>query len=119
MSPIRVVLVVLAGVLVFAAPLGAKTAQRLNGTVGPTFTISLKKGTSRVTTLPRGRYTFVVSDRSDFHNFRLTGPGIARNLTGVAFVGTSRPVALTLRPGRYTFFCVPHPVEMRGTFRVR
>ena len=103
--------------LALAVPVEAATAPILRGTVGPEFTITLRQGGKRVTLLKRGRYTFVIADRSTVHNLRLQGPGIARNLTGVARVGTTRTI-LRLRPGRYTFFCVPHPLDMRGTFRV-
>ena len=109
------VLLCAAGAL--AAPLAAATAPTLRGTVGPEFTISLARAGKRVTTLKRGRYTFVIADRSPVHNFRLEGPGIGRDLTGVVRVGTTR-TTLRLRPGRYAFFCVPHPLDMRRTFRV-
>jgi hypothetical protein len=102
--------------LVFVLPAwGASTP--LVGTVGPQFTISLKKGGARVATTRRGSYRITVNDRSDFHNFRLRGPGINKALTGIAFVGR-KAVTVTLRPGRYTFLCDPHPVDMRGSFRV-
>ena len=118
MTIVRVTLI--ASTLAFAlcSPLSAAVAPRLDGTVGPEFTISLKKGGKRVTALARGRYTFVVVDRSTVHNFRLEGPGIARNLTSVGAVGRSKPVTLTLRPGKYRLYCVPHPLDMRGSFRV-
>lgn len=104
--------------LAVASPLAAAPAPRLSATVGPEFTISLKKGGKRVTTLARGRYSFVVADRSTVHNFSLRGPGIDRDLTRVGAVGVFGPITVTLRPGRYTFYCVPHPLDMRGTFRV-
>ena len=112
----RVAVLLCAG-LALAAPLGAATAPTVRGTVGPEFTISLARAGKRVTTLKRGPYTFVIADRSTVHNFRLEGPAIRRDLTGVARVGTTR-TTLRLRPGRYTFFCVPHPLDMRGSFRV-
>jgi hypothetical protein len=89
----------------------------LAGTVGPSFTISLKKAGTRVTTLRRGSYRITVNDRSNFHNFRVRGPGLNRMITTVGFVGR-KGITVTLRPGRYTFLCDPHPVDMRGTFRV-
>ena len=101
--------------LAVAAPAWGK-ATPLAGTVGPGFTISLKKAGTKVTTLRRGSYTIAVNDRSDFHNFRLRGPGVNR-ATGVAFVGR-KTFAVTLRPGRYTFVCDPHADSMRGSFRV-
>ena len=101
--------------LAVAAPAWGK-ATPLAGTVGPGFTISLKKAGTKVTTLRRGSYTIAVNDRSDFHNFRVRGPGVNR-ATGVAFVGR-RSFTVTLRPGRYTIVCDPHADSMRGSFRV-
>lgn len=102
--------------LAVAAPAWGKTTPLL-GTVGPDFTISLKRGGVRVKTLKRGTYTLVVRDRSDFHNFRLRGPGVNRAITSVLFVGR-KTVTVRLRPGRYTFLCDPHSFDMRGSFRV-
>lgn len=104
--------------LVVAAPPAAAPAPTLTGTVGPEFTISLAKNGKRVRTLVRGRYSFVIRDRSTVHNFRLSGPGIDRNLTTVPAVRTTRPITVTLRPGTYRFYCVPHPLDMVGRFRV-
>ena len=103
-------------VLAVALPAWGK-ATPLAGTVGPGFTISLKKAGARVTTLRRGTYTVAVNDRSDFHNFRLRGPGVNKAITSVSFVGR-RSFTVTLRPGRYTFVCDPHASSMRGSFRV-
>ena len=47
----------------------------LKGTDGPGFTISLKKGTTKVTKLKAGKYKIVIKDLSNIHNFHLTGPG--------------------------------------------
>jgi hypothetical protein len=114
----RFALVAALAALVPAAPVAGVTAPTLNGTVGPEFTISLKRNGNKVRTLRRGRYAFVIADRSPVHNFRLRGPGIDRNLTSVPAVRRTRPITVTLRPGRYTFYCVPHPLDMVGTFRV-
>jgi hypothetical protein len=90
---------------------------RLQGTIGPGFTISLKRGIAPVRLLKAGRYTFVVADRSSIHNFTLNGPGAAnRTITATSFVGT-KTVTLTLRRGRYRFYCTVHPT-ITGTFRV-
>ena len=112
----RHILLALLAALAVAAPAWGK-ATPLAGTVGPGFTITLKKAGRNVTTLRRGSYTITVSDRSDFHNFRLRGPGVNRAITGVAFVGR-RSATVTLRPGRYTFLCDPHSFDMRRSFRV-
>jgi plastocyanin len=98
-----------------AANVGAAPV-RLTATVGPGYTITLKKGTKVVRTLKRGTYRITVRDRSDEHNFRLRGPS-GRLLSSVGWVGT-KTVTLRLRPGRYTYVCDPHADQMRGAFRV-
>jgi hypothetical protein len=116
----RILLVVAA--LALTLPLGAparSTKTTLKGTVGPGFTISLKRLSGvKVKTLPRGVYVFRVTDKSSSHNFRITGPGVRKSITTVGFVGTKAPTVLTLKKGKYTFFCVPHALDMRGTFTV-
>jgi hypothetical protein len=93
--------------------------SKLRGAVGPGETISLKTATGKkVSTVSRGTYSITVSDRSDEHNFYLSGPGMKKQLTGVDFVGT-KTVKVTLRAGKYTFVCVPHSDDMRGGFSVR
>jgi plastocyanin len=101
--------------LVAAAP--ATAATKLVATVGPGFTITLKKAGKRVTTLPPGAYTITVQDRSGFHNFSLSGPAIRRSTT-VSFVGT-KTWNVTLRRGKYNYVCTPHALSMRGSFTVR
>ena len=119
----RTILLV-AAALAVALPMGAparSTKTMLNGTVGPGFTISLKtlKGV-KVKTLPHGIYVFKVADKSSSHNFRIVGPGVAKSITTVGFVGTPKaPTVLTLKKGKYTFYCVPHRLDMRGTFTVK
>jgi plastocyanin len=102
--------------LVFTAAPSSAALPKLVGTVGPGYTITLKKNGVRVTKLKPGRYTVVIRDRASIHNFHLRGPGLNRALTGIGFVGT-KTVTLRLRAGRYTYFCDPHPTEMRGSFR--
>ncbi|MEX2210320.1 MAG: hypothetical protein WD689_00950 [Gaiellaceae bacterium] len=91
--------------------------NKLAGTVGPGFTITLTKGGRRFTSLKAGIYSIVVNDRSSAHNFHLLGPGVNK-LTGVAFVGR-QTWRVRLRPGLHTFRCDPHRTSLRGTFRVR
>ena len=83
------------------------SATKLNGTVGPGFTITLKKGTAKVKTLKAGKYTITVKDKSNIHNFRLKGPGVNKQITSVAFKGT-KTVTVTLKKGTYTYQCDPH-----------
>lgn len=105
--------------LAAASPLAAKaSATRLVGTVGPGFTITLKTaGGKPVKKLKPGSYTFVVTDKSSIHNFHLTGPGVNKEITGVAFTGT-KTVTLRLKKGSYRFVCDPHAGSMRGSFSV-
>jgi plastocyanin len=100
--------------LVAAAP---ATATKLVATVGPGFTITLKKAGKKVTTLPAGGYTITLQDRSGFHNFSLSGQGVKKS-TAVSFVGT-KTWNVTLRKGKYAYVCVPHASTMRGSFTVR
>jgi plastocyanin len=96
----------------------AAPAKTVNGTVGPGFTIGLTIQGKKVTQLKAGTaYRFAVSDRSSIHNFHLSGPGLNRVLTGVAFTGT-RSFVLTLRKGTYRFACDPHAEFMHGRFAV-
>ena len=69
-------LAVLGAALVGVASIGAAPGapKTLSGSVGPSETIVLKKGSSRVSSIPRGRYTIVVRDRSSEHNFHVRGP---------------------------------------------
>ena len=113
----------LLGALVAVALVFSVTAQaapqKLVGTVGPGFTISLKTAAGkRVTGLTRGTYTLTVKDRSDEHNFFVSGPGLKKSVTGVDFVGT-KTVTLRLASGKYAFVCTPHSDDMRGAISVR
>ena len=101
-----------------AAPVGAMSPTKLKGTVGPGFTITLKKGTATVRTVKPGRYSITVADKSNIHNFRLKGPGLNRQITSVSFVGT-KTVTVTLKRGKYTYVCTPHATSMSKTFTVR
>ena len=103
--------------LAFSGPAAAATAGTLRATVGPEFTISLTDASgNRVTQLDPGTYTIVVEDKSDFHNFHLSGPGVNER-TGVETVGTTT-WTVTLVEGRYSYVCDPHSTMMRGTFVV-
>jgi plastocyanin len=99
---------------------GASTPT-LKGTVGPGFTISLKKNGRKITTLKPGAYKVSVSDRSSMHNFTLereTKPQIEKHVTGTSFTGT-RTITVTLKRGEWKFYCSIHEATMHGSFRVR
>jgi plastocyanin len=108
--------VVAVALAVSASALGRSSTTKLNGTVGPGFTISLKMGGKTVKSLNTGTYKFVIADKSNIHDFSLKGP-INKHLTSVSFVG-NKTVKLTLKKGKYTYYCSIHPT-MKGTFTVK
>ena len=106
-----------AAILVVPTALNAApAATKLTGTDGPGFTITLKKGSAKVTKLTAGAYTIVISDKSNIHNFHLTGPGVNKK-TSVAKVGKTT-WNVTLKKGTYRYVCDPHATTMKGSFKV-
>ncbi len=105
--------------LALAAPAvaGPSAATPLAGTVGPGFTIALAKGGKAVKSLKPGSYAITVKDKSAAHNFRISGPGVAKVVTTVPFVGTKK-VTVTLKKGTYTIVCDPHAQNMKITVKV-
>lgn len=117
MNTRRLIPLLAAGALALsAAP--ASAATTLDGLVGPGFNISLTQGGKKVTSLKAGSYTFKVVDKSNAHDFVLTGPGVTnKTITGLSQTGT-KSMTVTLKKGTYTFFCTPHKSMMKGTFNV-
>ena len=110
-------LIAVVAVPAFAAP--SQTAkEKLTGTVGPGFTISLKHEGEAVKKLDPGTYTLTVQDKASIHDFHLMGPGVNKVVTTVPFTGT-KTVTVTLKKGKYTYQCDPHSTAMRGTFTVK
>src|SRR5436190_1537562 len=72
-----------------AGALGRPAATpKLQGAVGPGFTISLKRGGVKVKTLKPGKYTFVVTDKATIHSFvleRQTGGKFEKAMTTLPF----------------------------------
>jgi len=93
-----------------ALPVFAAT-PKITGTVGPGFTITMKKPTKA------GKYTLVVSDKSSIHNFHLKGKGVNVK-TSVPATG-SKTFKITLAKGKYSFLCDPHPTTMKGSFTIK
>jgi plastocyanin len=89
----------------------ATGSNTLIGTVGPGFTITMSK-----TTVKAGTYTIVIHDKSNIHNFHLTGSGVNK-LTSTPWVGT-KTWTVTLKKGTYRFVCDPHATIMKGVLRV-
>jgi plastocyanin len=107
---IRAALFVAIAALFVALPATAATPV-VKGTVGPGFTITVAKKS-----LKAGKTTFVIADKSNIHNFRLTGPGV-NVATSVPAVGVKR-FTVTLKKGTYRFVCDPHLTSMKGSFKV-
>ena len=118
-----IALVVLTAALAATAFLVSAQAStpKLTGLVGPGYSITLKKGSAKVKTLKAGKYTFVVSDKSDFHNFTIErekgGPKIEKTLTGTSFTG-KKTVSMTLKKGTWKYYCSIHESQMFGFFKV-
>ncbi len=105
------VLLALAIGAIAALPVLAAT-PKFNGTVGPGFTISLAKKPTKA-----GKTTFVFNDKSSIHNFQLKGPGV--NVTTSVPATGSKSFTVTLKKGKYTFLCDPHPTSMKGSFTIK
>ena len=116
----RILLPLLAALALLLAAPAAASAGTLYGEVKSDMTIVLKNAAgARVNTVRAGStWTVVVRDRSNAHNFRLTGPGFAGRQTGIAFQG-NQTWTITFRRGTWTYLCTEHPDMMRGTVRAR
>jgi plastocyanin len=101
---------------------GAAAGEELYATVGSeddpdafVITLTTEDGAD-VTTLSPGTYTIEVDDKSDIHNFHLTGSGVEESTT-VAEVGETT-WTVDLQPGTYNYVCDPHASTMNGSFEV-
>jgi plastocyanin len=118
MSRIALLAAGLVAALALAAPIVATSSvTKLTGTVGPGFTITLKKGTAKVKTLKAGSYKITVNDKSNIHDFHLSGPGVNKMITTTPFKG-SKTVTVKLKKGTYRYLCDPHASVMKGNFKV-
>ena len=95
----------------------SKEAWDLKGEVYPNYKIEFtNRADKAVKTVKAGTHRIKVEDKASIHNFHLKGPGLNKS-TGVAFVG-ERIWTVTLKPGKYTYWCDPHSSMMRGSFKV-
>ena len=90
---------------------GAARANTLTGTDGPGYTITMNKKSVKA-----GTYTITIHDRSNIHDFHLTGPGVDKK-TSVAAVATTK-WTVKLKKGTYHFVCDPHRTIMHGVLKV-
>ncbi len=110
---------VVALTVVAAALSRAEASPTLSGTVGPSFTITLKKSGKLVRTLKAGSYQFVINDRSNFHGYSLDGPhGFAKDFTKIPFVG-KKTFIVKLKAGKYKYYCPNHESTMFAHFTVK
>ena len=120
MFPVVAVTCAAALALAGAAFSHGTATPRLKGVVGPGYSISLKKGTTKVKTLKAGRYMFAIADKSTIHNFTLEqekGGHFEKHLTSTPFMG-SKSVRVTLKRGRWKYYCSNHESLIFGFFRV-
>ncbi len=109
-----------ASAVLVSSSLGARaTTPTLTGTDGPGFTIDLKQNAKLVKTLKAGSYRFVIHDKAAIHGWSLDGPhGFAKDISKIPFVGT-KTITLTLKAGRYKYYCPNHESIMFGHFTVK
>jgi hypothetical protein len=103
-----------------ALPVSAHAATpKLVGTVGPGYAITLRTAAGATArSVKAGVYAITVRDRSEEHNFHLSGPGVNKS-TSVDGVGTKTWRIRILRGKTYRFVCDPHAETMRGSLRGR
>ncbi len=114
-------IVAVVSAVLFLVPASAMTHPKLTGVVGKNdaFTITLKNASGKlVKKLKVGKYTFVIHDDSAIHSFGLDGPhGFAKDFTTVPFTGT-KTATLTLKKGKYKYYCKAHESTMFHFFTV-
>jgi plastocyanin len=102
---------VLATLALASTAFAATNANKLTGTVGPGFTISMSKKSVKA-----GTYVITINDRASIHDFHLTGPGVNKT-TSVSGTGTTK-WTVKLKKGTYRFVCDPHRSIMHGVLSV-
>jgi plastocyanin len=103
-------------VAALAVPSALAATPTLNGVVGPGFSITLTQAGKKVSKLTHGTYVIKVSDKSNIHDFHLSGPGVNKK-TSVGGTGSST-WTVTLKKGTYHYICDPHSAFMHGSFTV-
>jgi hypothetical protein len=117
MKLVALITTVTALLVVSSALAAPSVTGTLVATDGPGFTITLTKGGTKVRSLAAGTYTINVRDKSNIHNFHLTGPGVNKKTTVAAVASFTWKV--TLKKGTYKYVCDPHATIMKGSFTVK
>lgn len=97
---------------------GTTTGTKLIGSVASdafTITLTTEDGAA-VTSLPAGDYTLEIVDKTDIHNFHLTGEGV--DVTSEVSGQEDENYDITLVAGSYHYQCDPHASSMNGDFEV-
>ena len=97
---------------------GESTGTKLIGSVASddfTITLTTEDG-SEVTSLPAGDYTLEIVDKTDIHNFHLTGSGV--DVMSEVSEQEDEDYDITLVAGSYHYQCDPHSSSMNGDFEV-
>ncbi|HEX2346054.1 MAG TPA: hypothetical protein VHI12_05680 [Gaiellaceae bacterium] len=97
---------------------GDATGTKLIGSVASdayTITLTTEDGAA-VTSLPAGSYTLEIVDKTDIHNFHLTGEGV--DVTSEVSGQEDENYDITLVAGSYHYQCDPHASQMNGDFEV-
>ena len=114
--------VVVAAMLVVAGSALGRTSKMptLKGVVGPGYTIKLIMNGKKVKSLKAGKYKFAITDKSDFHNFKVEwekGGHFEKQITTTPFTG-SKSVVITLKPGSWRAYCSVHESQMHTDFKI-
>jgi plastocyanin len=108
--------------VVAAAAFGqSRSAPKVVGVVGPGYTIKLTKNGAKVKSLKAGKYTFAITDKAPIHDFTLEqekGGKFEKHLTGVSFTG-KKTATVTLKRGKWKYYCSVHEAEIFGFFTVK
>ena len=116
-KPLLIVAVAAVAAFILSGARAHAQGTTLHGTVGPAFNISLVDASGNpVSHLDPGTYTIVVDDKSEEHNFHLTGTGVDQ-VTPIELLGTFT-WTVTFTDANYTFRCDAHPTLMTRTFGV-
>jgi len=116
-KPLLIVAVAAVAAFILSGARAHAQGTTLHGTVGPAFNISLVDASGDpVSHLDPGTYTIVVDDKSEEHNFHLTGTRVDQ-VTPIELLGTFT-WTVTFTDANYTFRCDAHPTLMTRTFGV-
>jgi hypothetical protein len=121
-KPLAAFVALAATALVVAGGALGRTAKMptLKGVVGPGYSIKLTMNGKKVKSLKAGKYKVAITDKSDFHNFKVEwekGGHFEKQITTTPFTG-SKSVVITLKPGSWRAYCSVHESQMHTDFKV-